>query len=58
MMSLSIAHCLVLGPINILLKSFKISGPSRSILGTSSDSEITSSRINLESNERYKRKVE
>ena len=34
-----------LAPINILLKSFKTSGSSRLIHCTSSDSEISSSRI-------------
>ena len=58
MMSLSLVYCLVIAEINTLLKSFKTSGSTRSILSTSFDSEITSSRINLESNERYKRKVE
>ena len=40
------------------VKSIKTSGSSRSILRTSSDSKITSGRINLESNEWYKRKLE
>ena len=57
-MSLSLAYCLVIAPINILLKSFQISRSSRSIFSTSPASEITSSRINLESNKRYKRKKE
>ena len=50
--SLSLAYYLVIAPINILLKSSKISGSS-----SSSDSEITSGKINPESNERHKRKV-
>ena len=50
--SLSLAYYLVIAPINILLKSSKISRSS-----SSSDSEITSGKINLESNERHKRKV-
>ena len=57
MMSMSLAYCLVIAPINILLKSLRHQGPQDQNF-TSSDSEITSSRINLESNERYKRKVE
>ena len=40
----------VIVPINILLKSFKTSGSSISILSTWFDPEITSDRINLESN--------
>ena len=55
MMPLSLAYCSPIVPINILLKFFNTSGPSRSIFSTSSDSEITSGRMNLESNERYKR---
>ena len=47
-MSLSLAYCFVIVPINILLK----------IVQDIEDSEINSSRINLESNEQYKRKVE
>ena len=35
-------------PANMLLKYFKTSGSSKSVLNTSHDSEITSSRINLE----------
>ena len=58
MMSLSLACCLVIVPINILWKSFKTSGSSRSILCKPSDYGITSDRINLESSDRYKRKVE
>ena len=58
MMSLSLAYCLVIAPINILLKSLKTSGSSRSILSSPSDSEITSGRIDLESNELHKRTVE
>ena len=58
MMSLSIAYCLVIASINILLKPVKKSGSLRSILTISSDSEITSGMINIESNERYKRKIE
>ena len=57
-LSLSLAYCLVTAPIIIMLKSFKTSGFSISILSTSSDSGITSSRINLESNERCKRKID
>ena len=51
-MSLSLAYCLVITPISVLLKYFKTSRSSTSILHISSDSEITSSRINLESNDR------
>ena len=40
------------------LESFKTSGSSRSILSISSDSEITTGRINLENNKQYKRKLE
>ena len=58
LMSLSLAYCLVIARINILLQSCKTSGSSRSILSTSPDSEITKSRVNLESNELYKHKVE
>ena len=58
MMSLSLAYCLVIAPINIMLKSFKTWESSRLMLCTSSDCEITSDRINLESNDRCKRKVE
>ena len=58
MMSLSLAYCLVIAPTNTLLNFFEISGSSRSILSISSDSVITSGSINLESNERYKRKLE
>ena len=47
-MSLSLAYCFVIVAINILLK----------ILQDIEDSEINSSRINLKSNEQYKRKVE
>ena len=53
-MSLSLECCLVIAPINILLKS----GSSRSKLSLLSDSEINSGRINIESNKQYKRKVE
>ena len=55
MMSLSLTF---IAPINILLKSFKTSGPSRAMLSTSSDSEITSGWINPKSNDQDKRKVE
>ena len=41
MMLLSLAHGLVIAPINILLNK----------LSTSSDSEVNSSRTNLQSNE-------
>ena len=41
-MSMPLAYCLVIAPINILLKFFKVSGSSRSVLRTSFDSEITS----------------
>ena len=58
MISLSLGYCLVIAPINPLLKSLETSGSSTSTLSTSSDSQITSVRINVESNERYKRKVE
>ena len=57
-MSLSLAYSLVIIPINILLKLFKTSRSLIFILCTSSDSEITSGRVNLESNEQYKCKVE
>ena len=46
--------CLVIAPINILLKS----GSSRSVLSTLSDSQIASGEINIESNKQYKHKVE
>ena len=46
--------CLVIAPINILLKS----GSSRSALRTLSDSQIASGQINTESNKQYKDKVE
>ena len=55
---ISLVYCLVIAPTNILLKSFKKSEPSRSILSTSSYSEITSDIINLKSNEQCKSKVE
>ena len=42
-----------IAPINKLLRSFKTSGSSRS-----SNSERTSGKINLESNEQYNHKVE
>ena len=58
MMSLSLGYNLVIFPINILLKSFKTSGSSRALLTTSCHSEITSRRVNLESTERQKHKVE
>ena len=58
MMSLSLAYWLVITPINIMLKSLETWGSSRLMLCTSSDCQITSDRINLETNERYKRKVE
>ena len=58
MVSLPLAYCLVIIPINIMSKSFNTPGFSRSILCTSSDYEITSGRINLESSESYKRKVD
>ena len=58
MMSLSLVYCLAIAPINILLKYFKTSGSSRSIFSKSSDSAITTNRINLKNNERHKRKVE
>ena len=45
MMSLSLGCCFVIAPINTLLKSASL----RSILSTSSDSEITSGWINIES---------
>ena len=57
-MSLSLAYCLVIAPINILLKSLKTSWSLSSTFSTSSDSEITSGRINLETDEWYKPKVE
>ena len=50
-MSLPLAYCLVIAPINILLKSFKASRSFRSILSTSSDSKITSARMNFAINE-------
>ena len=53
-MSLPLGYWSAIAPINILLKS----GSSRSILSTSSDSEITSGQINIESNKQYKHKEE
>ena len=51
MMSLSLAYCLIIAAIILLLKFIKISGSPRSVLSTSSDFEITSGRVNFESNE-------
>ena len=53
-MSLPLGYWSAIAPINMLLKS----GSSISILSTSSDSEITSGQINIESNKQYKHKVE
>ena len=58
MMSLSLAYYLAIAPVNIVLKCFKTSSSPRLIRNISSDCEVTSRRINLESNKRYKRKVE
>ena len=51
MMSLSLAYYLAIAPVNMLLKCFTTSGSPRSILSISSDSEVASRRINLESND-------
>ena len=53
-----LVYCLVITPTNKLLNSCRKWGSSKSILSTLSDSEITSGRINLKSDERYKRKAE
>ena len=51
--SLFLGYWSAIAPISILLKS----GSSRSILSASSDSEITSGQLNIESNKQYKHKV-